>query len=372
VSAVEGGRPAGVVVVVGASAGGVEALCRLVQGLPGGLEAAVLVVLHLSPTSSSVLPRILNRSGPLPASHVEDGERLVTGRIYVAPPDHHLLVEDGRARLWRGPRENGLRPAIDPLFRSAASEYGPAAIGVVLSGMLDDGTAGLIEMKRAGALTMAQDPTDTPFPSMPASAGRFAHPDQVATADELADIIAAAVTRLASMPARTPPYKAHHHGGSEVTDLDSGLRQISGSCDPPEHGTRDQAGQISPLTCPECGGTLWERHDGTFVYFRCRVGHAYGADSLEAAQLESLEQSLWAAVVALEERADLCLRLAGRIQAEGASLSARSYEHQSADARRRAHLVRQAITKLSQPVQENGAGSGSVGPGISGEDDNYG
>jgi len=216
----------------GGLGGGVEALCRLVRGLPLDLEAAVLVVLHVSPSSPSVLPRILSRCGPLPAGHAEDGEKLLTGRIYVAPPDHHLVVEEGRARLWRGPRENGLRPAVDPLFRSAASEYGPAGVGVVLSGMLDDGTAGLIEMKRAGALVMAQDPADTAFPSMPASAARFASPDEVAPADELATLITAAVTRLAALPEAEPGYEAHHHGGEAVTDLDPDPPQDTGGGDP--------------------------------------------------------------------------------------------------------------------------------------------
>jgi two-component system, chemotaxis family, protein-glutamate methylesterase/glutaminase len=378
--------PTDVVVAVGASAGGVEALCNLVSGLPRGLPATVLVVLHVSPSSPSVLPSILGRCGLLPASHAADGEILQAGRIYVAPPDHHLLVESRRVRLWRGPRENGMRPAIDPLFRSAGAEYGSAAIGVVLSGMLDDGTAGLIELQRGGGLALVQDPNDCDFRSMPTSAARFASPDHVAPARDLAGLIQNAVARLGSTrqpslssspaadaPGGDSPVAAGHNNpnpnpGGEIMSVnersapDPDDAPVAG-VEPSRASAAEQAGTVSAFTCPDCGGTLWESHQGDFVQFRCRVGHAYGPDSLDAAQVESLEQSLWAAVVALEERADLCLNLAERMRLKGAGRAARRYELQADDARRRTKLVRQTITKLSQPVANDRAADVEEGGG---------
>ncbi|MBO0713396.1 MAG: chemotaxis protein CheB, partial [Acidimicrobiales bacterium] len=318
-----------------------EALCRLVQGLPRDLGAAVLVVLHLPPGSTSVLPRILNRCGTLPAAHAGDGERLLAGRIYVAPPDHHLLVEAGQVRLSRGPKENRARPAIDPLFRSAAASYAEAAVGVVLSGSLDDGTVGLIELKRCGGVAMAQDPADSSSSGMPRSAVRFASPDHVASADALAGLIADAVKRLAD----TAPSPETTERAAKVGDPLSRSEGVTMTSSEPEPGpetaghrdmvaavasdpasAREQPGTVSALTCPECGGTLWEEQEGDFVRFHCRVGHAYGPESLDAAQLESLEQSLWAAVVALQERGDLCLNLAERFRSRGIDQAARHYE----------------------------------------------
>jgi two-component system chemotaxis response regulator CheB len=377
-------RPAGAVVVVGASSGGVEALCRLVEGLPRDLQAAVLVVLHHSPSSPSVLPRILSRCGPLPAAHARDGEKLLAGRIYVAPPDQHLLVEAGHARLSRGPRENGVRPAVDTLFRSAAASYAEAAVGVVLSGMLDDGTAGLIEVKRRGGLTMAQDPSDSIAPDMPMSAARFASPDHIAAAAALAGLVAAAIRRLAAAAPAAPPTERPTEldarpSGSEglpVTSLEpepfpdaaTSNQDVASGLAPDPASAHVQAGAVSAFTCPECGGTLWEDEQGDFVRFHCRVGHAYGPESLDAAQLESLEQSLWAAMVALEERGDLCSKLASRFRARSLERPARHYDVQAADALRRAQIVRQAITRLSEPSADDDRSLTSEGPSLSGRD----
>ena len=158
------------IVVIGASAGGIEALGLLVRQLPPELGAAVFVVLHLAPDHKSVLPRILSAAGPLPAKHAVDGEAVVPNRIYVARPDHHMVIQDSHVRVIRGPRENGHRPAIDPLFRSAAYTFGPRVIGVVLSGSLDDGTAGLVSIKHQGGLALVQDPNEAMVDSMPRSA----------------------------------------------------------------------------------------------------------------------------------------------------------------------------------------------------------
>ncbi|MEA2901091.1 MAG: two-component system, chemotaxis family, protein-glutamate methylesterase/glutaminase [Actinomycetota bacterium] len=181
------------VVLLGASAGGVEALSTVVSGLPPDLPAAVLVVLHISAWGTSVLPDILARKGPLPAHHAVDGEPVLAGQVYVAPPDRHLTVDGGRLRLDAGPKENGVRPAIDTLFRSAATAYGRDVVAVVLSGTLDDGTAGLVAVSERGGVTIAQDPADALFSSMPASAVRFARPDHVLAAADIAAVVTSCV-----------------------------------------------------------------------------------------------------------------------------------------------------------------------------------
>jgi two-component system chemotaxis response regulator CheB len=178
------------VVTIGGSSGGVEALARLVGGLPADLPAAVLVVVHFPEGTPSALPRILSRSGPLEAVHPGDGDLVGKGRIYVAPPGLHLLVEDGRVRLARGPKENGHRPALDPLFRTAALAYGPRAVGVVLTGSLDDGTAGLATIKARGGVAAVQGPKDALFRSMPESALRYVDVDYCLPVDEMATLLA--------------------------------------------------------------------------------------------------------------------------------------------------------------------------------------
>lgn len=320
------------VVLLGASAGGVEAISTVVSGLPPGLRAAVLVVLHVPAWGTSVLPSILRRCGPLPADHAVDGEPLLNGRIYVAPPDKHLVVEDGRVRLTAGPKENGVRPAVDTLFRSAAHSHGSDAIAVVLSGTLDDGTAGLLSVGAHGGVTAAQDPAEAAFPSMPESAIRFAKPAYVATALEIAGYVAELVD---DDPEEDGPAD---EGQESPMAPDVGQHAAAA----------DQEGVPSELNCPECRGTLWERVDGDLLRFRCRVGHAYSPESLFSHQLESLEGALWAAVVALQERGDLATRLSQRMGSRGMHESAGRYARQAEDARHRADQVRVAILHLSR------------------------
>jgi two-component system chemotaxis response regulator CheB len=250
--------------------------------------------------------------------------------------------------------------------------------------MLDDGTAGLIELKRCGGLAMAQDPSDSIAPDMPMSAARFASPDHIATAAALAGLVATAVGRLAAAaaPADPPTEPTAELGappsGSEgipVTSLEpepfrdtatSDQDVASGvAADPASANV--QAGEVSAFTCPECGGTLWEEEQGDFVRFHCRVGHAYGPESLDAAQLESLEQSLWAAMVAMEERGDLCSKLASRFRARRLERPARHYDEQASDALRRAQVVRRAITRLSEPLADDDPSLTPEGPSLAGE-----
>ena len=287
------------IVVVGASAGGVEALAELAAALPPGLPAAVLVVLHMPAYGHSVLPEILSRRGPLPAKHAADGEPILTGRIYVAPPDHHLLVQGGKISLTRGPAENNHRPAIDTLFRSAARAYGPRTVGMVLTGTLDDGTAGLQSIKSRGGLALVQDPNEALFTGMPLSAIENVAVDKIETIAGLAKT----VTRLAG----------ENKAGVQAEDRQAAQKEIPVTPELEEDvavAAMDLArldnrteGKPSGFSCPDCHGVLWEISEGELTRYRCRVGHAYSPQSLLAAQSANLEDALWTALRALEESA---------------------------------------------------------------------
>jgi two-component system, chemotaxis family, protein-glutamate methylesterase/glutaminase len=317
------------IVVVGASAGGVEALVGLAASLPAQLPAAVLVVLHVPPTGTSALPDILRRSGPLPAGHVKNGEPIEPGRIYVAPPDQHLLVRPGHVHLARGPRENGHRPAVDPLFRSAAREYATRVVGVVLSGALDDGSAGLAAVKARGGLAVVQDPADALYAGMPGNALRQVAVDHVLPAAALGGLLA----RLATEPATEPP-------GPVPADMQQELEMEGFSLDAMEG---EHPGAPSGFSCPDCNGVLWGIQDGGLERFRCRVGHAWSPESLLARQSESLESALWIALRSLEERAALARRLAAPARGRGHTISAARFEEQATEAQQAARVVRDLL-----------------------------
>jgi two-component system chemotaxis response regulator CheB len=317
------------VVVVGASAGGVEALTRLTTSLPDDLSAAVVVVLHLPATGTSALPEILCRHGPLPAAHVKDGEPVQPGRIYVAPPDHHVLLRTGHLRLSRGPRENGHRPAIDPLFRSAAREYATGVIGVVLSGALDDGTAGLLAIKSRGGVAVVQDPADALYPGMPGNALEHVQVDHVAAAASMGQLLVGLIAdRL-----EPPPDPAPSEMRAEVAMEGFSLEAMEGA----------HPGQPSGFSCPDCNGVLWQIRDGGLERYRCRVGHAWSPESLLTQQSEALEAALWVALRSLEERAALARRLAEPAHQRGHSITATRFEEQAAEAQQAARLVRDLL-----------------------------
>jgi two-component system chemotaxis response regulator CheB len=283
------------IIVIGASAGGVNALQRLAADLPAMFPAAILVVLHIG-TNKSVLPQLLASAGPNTAAHVEDGEQLQMGHFAVAPPDHHLLVEDGLLRLSRGPKENFARPSIDPLFRSAALAYGPRVIGVVLTGQLDDGTAGLQAIKECGGIAVVEDP-DTAFaPSMPQSARTYVAVDHCVPIESMAQSFGDLVTQSSLPLGQSPPAFRHEHAAAAG-----------------KANTMNELGSIatpSPLACPECGGGLWEIKRARPPRFRCHTGHAYSLRALQYAMNENTEGALWSAVRALQERAALIRRAA--------------------------------------------------------------
>jgi two-component system, chemotaxis family, protein-glutamate methylesterase/glutaminase len=284
------------IVVVGTSAGGVPALQRLVAALPLGLPASVFIVQHTWPEGRSFLPAILARAGPLRTIEARDGEPIERGTIYVAPPDQHLMIETGRIVVVHGPRENRARPAINPLFRSAAEAYGHRVIGVILTGMLDDGAAGLWAIKQCGGVAIVQ--SDAEFDQMPRAASEAVPVDFHVPLAQIAPLISRLVRETVPEPARA--------GVPAVTRMnDKGAKMKSKTIN------LDDIGQRSVFSCPECNGALWEIEEGVLQY-RCHVGHIYSADSLKQAQNGNIEQTLWTALRALKESAALDERLAAR------------------------------------------------------------
>jgi two-component system, chemotaxis family, protein-glutamate methylesterase/glutaminase len=291
------GAPRGVV-AIGASAGGVEALTALAGKLPPDLPYAILVALHLPPNAPSVLARILDRSGPVPADSATDSAELTAGRIYVAVPDRHLLVSDHRVILSEGPTENGHRPAINALFRSVALSYGPQAIGILLSGVLDDGVLGAKAILSRGGTTAVQKPDDALYPSMPLNALEAGVVDHQVAADEVGALLARLADREIEERDMEP---------DESMALENRIamgRRFSTSFD------AELLGPHSGYTCPDCNGSLLMVGEHNY---RCRVGHAWTADALLKARDDEIENALWVALRSLREKATLSRRLANQV-----------------------------------------------------------
>ncbi|HEV8606275.1 MAG TPA: chemotaxis protein CheB [Tepidisphaeraceae bacterium] len=321
------------IIVIGASAGGVQALRELVRGLPADLRAAIFVAVHASPSSPGVLPQILQRAGHLPASHAEDGEKIRHGRIYVAPPDFHLLLKPGFVQVTRGPKENGFRPAADSLFRTAARAYGQRVVGIVLTGSLDDGTVGLIHIKHEGGIAIVQEPSEAVFPSMPQSAIDNVRIDHILSVAEMPALLSRLSTQPLPHGARTMSKRTN--GRPDVAEVGKALLLETQAQEPP-----------TSITCPECGGALWERKDGNVFRYQCHVGHSYTDQSLVAEKNDQLESILWTALRALEENASLRRRMARRAATGPAALQymARGYLQQATEAQDRAAVLREALT----------------------------
>lgn len=292
-------------VVVGASAGGIAALQALAAGLPPDFGAAVLVVQHLAPRSPGYLADILDRAGPLPARFARSGQDIVPGAILVAPPDRHLLVEAGmRAVLSRGPKENRSRPAVDPLFRSAAVAFGARVIGVVMSGYLDDGTVGLQAIKLCRGLAIVQDPSDAEVPAMPLSAIRHVSIDHRVPAQDIGPLLTR-LTREPVPPARPVAISAELRVTNAVAGEMPAMEEIAG------------LGDASAITCPDCQGTLFEFKDEHPLHFRCHTGHAYTALSLLEALRERSEEAIWSAVRVWQEQTILASHMRDNARAAG-------------------------------------------------------
>jgi two-component system chemotaxis response regulator CheB len=324
------------VIVVGLSAGGLGPLRRLAADLPYDLCAALFVVQHIGARRSQ-LAELLAAAGPLPAAWAADGEPIEAGRVYVAPPDHHLLVEPGRVRLSRGPAENRTRPAADPLFRSAARAYGPRVAGVILSGMLGDGTAGFAEIKRRGGTTVVQDPDEAEFPGMPLSALLHTGVDHRLPVAAMADLL----VRLAG---RRAPGRA----GRPEAVWRALEKDMTGGYDlkPPV-----------ALTCPTCGGAVADTTEDSLPYFTCHIGHRFAAADMDEAQFRQMEAALEMALRALNERSALCARMAGAARGKELDRAALQWAAARDEAHERTEVLRRFIERGWQRPDPDGDGA---------------
>lgn len=329
------------IIAVGASAGGLKALREIVSGLPAGLPAAVFVVQHVAPNAATLLPHALGRGGLLHSAHAIDGETIRPGRIYVAPPDHHLIVGRGVVQLSRGPHENRFRPSIDVLFRSAARAYGPRVVGVVLTGFLDDGTVGLQAIKRRGGITVVQDPLDAEYPGMPRSALQYVQIDHCLPLADIAGLLA----RLAASPA---PDEAAFPAGERL--------EIEANIAEQQMNTREflenveRIGSRTTYTCPQCNGAIWQvGKDGDEeqepLRFRCHIGHSFTADIFLAEQTQNLENALWSAVRMMEEKVTFWRQYTERLRRHGAHKAAGRHEDYARKLDEEVGLIRDLILK---------------------------
>ncbi len=306
------------IIVIGTSFGGVRALMELVHGLPPGLPAALFVVCHFPAEGHSHLPEILSRSGPLLAAHAQDGEPVLPGRIYVAPPDHHLLLARGAVRLSHGPRENGHRPAVDPLFRTAARAFGPR-----------DGAAGLMAVRAGGGVAVVQAADDAVMADMPEWAYHLAGADHIVRLAELPEL-------LVRLVREAPPR------GTPMTDpLENMPPRIEQDMAEQQDGRKN--GQLTVFTCPECGGAMWQVDDRALTRFRCHTGHVYYGEGLLEEQSEILESALWTAVRAFREKAILAEQLAVAERGRGRAEVAARFAEEATVARRHAEVIQHLL-----------------------------
>ncbi len=280
------------VVVVGASAGGMEALTGLVAQLPADFPAPVLIVNHMgAETTGDPLVRALNEAGSMPCGHARDEEPFERGHVYLAPSDQHLLVVRGKMLVTKGARENRYRPAIDPLFRSAAVAYGKGVIGVILTGYLDDGTSGMMAVKRCGGISVVQDPADAAHPDMPQSVITHVGADYCVPLARMGSLLEKLVARVEGVSDEPPE--------DLVIEAEIAQRVVS------DLKSVDRLGHQVPFNCPDCGGVLWQMKHGNVPRFRCHTGHAFSSAALLAEQSEKVEETLWVALRMFEERQNL-------------------------------------------------------------------
>ncbi|RVD69782.1 MAG: chemotaxis protein CheB [Mesorhizobium sp.] len=327
------------VIVIGASAGGVEPLKLIVSDLPADLPAAVFVVLHVGQVS--YLAEILDRAARLKTSVARNGATFKSGNVYVAPPGFHLLLHGDHMMLRRGPRENLARPAIDPLFRSAALSYGASVIGVLLSGSLSDGTAGLRAIKAVGGLAVVQHPSDTLVPAMVRSALHHVDVDHCLPAAQLGGLLA----RLAAEPA------------GKTLPAPSSVR-LEAAVAAQEHSTmkkEDRLGELSVFTCPECHGPLWEIEDGDMLRYRCHTGHAFTADAMMEAQAVEADEILWSLLRSHQQRAEFTRRMAEREKTKGRSQFATQWDKRAKEYEADARVIERILESRRTQVTDDGA-----------------
>jgi two-component system, chemotaxis family, protein-glutamate methylesterase/glutaminase len=321
------------IIVIGASAGGVPTLINLFKTFPGLDDISVFIVLHLSPFSPSILPQIIKRATSCKTKHAENGEQIKKGWIYIAPPDHHLIVDSEKIIVSKGPKENRFRPAIDVLFRSAAYSCGSRVIGIVLSGMLNDGSSGLWSVKRLGGITMIQDPEEALFPSMPLNAEQSVEIDYKIKVADMGKLI----KKLNSEPVEAK---------AELSEEESKLMEmeilIAKKEDAFEMGILNM-GEMTPFTCPECHGALVSLKEGHFIRFRCHTGHAFTPSTLLASVTKSVEETLISAVRALEETIMLLNLLADKYKSFGQEKSAQLFTDKAEELRKKSKLINNSV-----------------------------
>jgi two-component system chemotaxis response regulator CheB len=331
------------IIVIGGSAGATAPLKDILSRLPRDLPAAVFVVLHIPARGLGILSTVAAAAGPLPVRQAESGMAIENGHVYIAAPDHHMLVFDNRIMLGRGPRENMVRPAIDPLFRSAAMFYGPRVIGVVLSGLLSDGAAGLNAIKRCGGLALVQDPSDATADEMPLRALESTMVDLCVPSARIGDVLSDLAHETAGSPLPVPP---------EIqleVDIAAGERintEILGRIADP-----------AALNCPGCGGVLSKLKVGNPLRFRCQVGHAYTADILAQQQEGRVDEALRVALRIIEERAELVRRMAEDGRQSGRRAVAEMYDARAEEYREHAEIIRQVVLKSFEPAWDDDNGN---------------
>ena len=324
------------IVVIGASAGGLDMLRNLVAQFPADFPGAIFIVWHLPPQSPSILGDILDRAGALPAKQAQDSEPIKPGHIYVARPDHHLLVEDGHVRVSHGPKENRFRPSVDALFRSAALDYRSRVVGVVLSGSLDDGASGLYAIKQCDGVAIVQDPVEAPYFDMPVNAMRAVPVDYVLPISEMG----AQLVRLASgSPAQNHNGEHAKKENPMLSKMEIEVKIALGK------NSMDSGwfslGDASLFTCPECHGALLQIKEGNRTRFRCHTGHAFSLNSLLAEVTKSIEDSLWNTMRAVEESELVLTHMARHLAENGEVEAVAIFEEKARQARERANIIRQ-------------------------------
>jgi two-component system chemotaxis response regulator CheB len=321
------------IIVIGASAGGIAPVRALLSKFPKSIPAAIFIVVHTSPDGPGMLATVLNRATDLSVVDPEDGMLVQDGCVYVAPPDYHLLVDGAHVRLSHGPREHRFRPAVDPLFRTAARHYGERAIGIVLSGHMADGTHGLSLIKKAGGIAIVQDPDEAEVPAMPLNAMRRGQVDYVLPVDEIPRVITGLL--MNGRPARRQKSSPQR----PTIEAPSPERPYA----PDALRTGELDGPPSKLTCPDCGGALWELKEQGLVRYRCHVGHGFSSESLRDGMDEKLEDTLWSALRAIEENIELRTRMKTRATDRRLMAFSATLDQDIADLKQRATALRQLL-----------------------------
>jgi two-component system chemotaxis response regulator CheB len=330
------------IIVIGASAGGVNALMEFVKSLPENFEASIFIVLHVHPATPSNLPQILNRFGHIMAGHAEDGEKIKTRRIYVAPPDHHLLIENERVLVRKGPKENRFRPSVDVLFRSAAYNYGPRVIGIVLSGMLNDGTSGMWSVKHMGGLCIIQDPNEALYDSMPENVLKEVDVDYTLSVSQMGMLLQELIHENAPKMHEITP---------EQMELMKMEVVIASNDNAFEMGILNK-GELTPFTCPECHGTLISLKEGTTVRFRCHTGHAFTTSTLLSGVTESIEEQLWGAMRTLEEATILLENMSQTFHEAGNENAAKEFSKKAKESRKKSRILH-GLVETQETISED-------------------